>query len=227
MLVFVALWAHESHATRQNNLTYEIEDYSPRAHKILKDHGESALFKISLYDVNAFLPWREPIKRVSTRFFARRFSPVRPIRKFIRMGIYKKRPLSKYSDAKDFFASCHEGVPHTYVVLKNKLIFAESTSSPLQEKYRDKFSKHYLISDLKQSVRYAGEFKVYKNSRDQIVVVFDNASGTFRPASEHLPHLQGLLEHNFSEHGLTFVVRSYDQVIDPEQYFENELNDSI
>lgn len=209
---FILLLAISSQVQAQNNLIYNIEDYSPRAHKMLKDGGESALFKVKLKSVDDYLPWKEPIKKASRRFLARRLSPVRPLRKIIRMSIYRRIPSPRYSNPKDFFASCHEGVPHTYVVLKNKLIFAESTSFPWKEKYRDKFSKHYLISGLKRTVRYAGEFKVFKDSNQNIIVTFDNASGSFRPASEHLKHLKDLLEYNFSQPGLKFKVLSFDQM---------------
>ncbi len=220
-LVFLTLWSIESHAMKQGTLIYKIEDYSPRAHQILQDHGESALYKVSLRDANTYLPWKEPIKRASTRLLSQSFSPARPVMKIVRRGIYRKRPLSRYSDAKDFFSSFHENVPYTYAVLKDKLVFAESTNFPLKEKYRDKFSKHSLISGLKKHVRYAGEFRVFKDSlHEQVVVVFDNASGTFRPASEHLPNLKQLLEHNFAEEGLHFVIRSFDQVINTEELFQ-------
>lgn len=66
---------------------------------------------------------------------------------------------------------------------------------------------------------------MYKDNHGHVIVIFDNASGTFRSASEHLPNLQKLLEHNFPEQGLKFFVRSFDQVIDPPQLFDSEHQD--
>jgi hypothetical protein len=219
-LVFLFLYPLESQAMSEGMLGYQIEEYSPHAHEILDDHGESALYKVSIKDVSDFLPWTESIKRASTRILDKRYFPLRPILKVVRTGIYQQKPNFRYANAKDFFSSFHEDVPHTYVVLKNKLVFAESTNFPSKERYRDKYSKHYLISGLKNHVHYAGEFRVFRDSQHKnVAVIFDNASGTFRPASEHLVNLKNLLEHNFSQPGLYFAVRSFDEIIDPQDLF--------
>lgn len=107
-------------------------------------------------------------------------------------------------------------------MLEDRLVFTESTAFPLEEKKKDRLSKHYLISKFQSDVAYAGEMHIYQNPRNrELFLVFDNASGTYLPPSQYLPQLKQLLEYNFSGScdGVYFVTKPHDQKVDTKKLF--------
>lgn len=202
-------------------VTYEFQHFSPRAHELMEDHGWNALYKVDLSYVKDYLSAKLPIAPLHTHLIAKRVIPGKSYKLLSRYRALDEAVMATSADPKAFFGSFHEGVPHTYVILKDRLIFTESTSIPSQEKYKDKFSKHYFISGFKNHVYCAGEFYVYKNENGQeIFVVFDNKSGTFRPSEDLLPQLKELLSKNFSAPGLHFSTKHREQQIDKNKLFQ-------
>ncbi len=197
-------------------LDYEVQNYPRLIHKIIND-DHSEIYKISLDQVNNYLPFLEPIKKASVQSLDERLLPMKALIKLMRIGFRQEKNGQSFLTPLVFFYCLQEGVPYTYVVTDRHLIFAKSTHFPEKEKWRDKFSKHYFIAGLKKSVRYAGEFTIVKASDEyKVAVIFDNASGTFRPKTKHLSNLQNLLRHNFKQKNLLILVKKFNQDVDRE-----------
>jgi hypothetical protein len=206
------------------SLRFQIEQFSYRAHKMMGDHGKNVVYNVFINNVESYLPIEHPIKSRALRVINEKFSCTTKIIEIARQRILSLTPGIKRMHPKDFFGSLKEGRPYTYVILHDRLILTESTRIPMKEKYKDKFSKHYLISGLAKAVNYAGEIEVFKNFKtNEIFVVFDNASGTFKPWSELLSQLKKLLDSNFGQEksGLIFVVKPFEEKIDQEKLFSH------
>jgi len=189
------------------------------------DHGVNALYTIMLDNVDEFLPIKNGIKRKIVRLVSDGWLPGKPLVKYFRRRIYYRQGRLKWALAKDFFASLREGVPYTYVVLSHGLSFTESTHELVDEKFKNIFSKHYLISELTRKVNIAGEFYVYKNKHNHdVFLVFDNSSGTYRPPNSSLSNFEKLLSCNFdvTSDEIYFIVKSFEQKIDIEKLFRHE-----
>lgn len=200
------------------DLTYRIERFTPYAHYLMQDHGVNQVFKVLVNDVRDYLPQREKIKRTGVKLVAKGVLPGKCIISLIRHSILEPNDIVRSQSAKMFFGGLPENTPHTYALLENELIFTQTTAIPLRERYKDRFSKHFLISGMQKKVYFAGEFSVIKDKNTrEVFVIFDNASGTYRPKSEHLPNFQKLMEANFKEDGLHLLTRSFGQKIDRAQ----------
>lgn len=220
-IVFFALVSQPSFAGV--NLTYRVEGFSVRAHELMGDHGENELYKVPMNHVSDYLPQKESIKRRGVKLIAKRLLPGKSLVKLVHHVILMPNKNERSVSPKAFFGGLPEGIPHTYAIVRNKLIFTETTAFPEQEKYVDRFSKHFLITGCSKYVNFAGEFNVIKNKEtDEVFVVFDNASGTYKPKSEHLVNLKNLFDANFSDEGLYFVTKAYGQKISRKQLLEEK-----
>lgn len=115
--------------------------------------------------------------------------PIRVLKHFMLPAMTVESEIS----ANDFFRKLKLYQKYTYVVLPNKLALTETANEP-SEKYKDLASKHMLLSGLKKYVRYAGEMHLERDfSTGELVAIFDNASGTYRPPQEELGNLAQLL----------------------------------
>lgn len=101
---------------------------------------------------------------------------------------------------------------YTYVIDDNTWRFSETGEGF----FTDFASKHALLANGSEHVRYAGEFHPrpkygWNRIDDEWELVFDNGSGTYAPSADLLPNLQALMVHNFP--GLNIVTYDYK---DPE-----------
>jgi hypothetical protein len=81
-----------------------------------------------------------------------------------------------------------------------------------QQFFTDFASKHALLANGSESVRYAGEFHPrpkygWNRCDDEWELVFDNGSGTYAPTADLLENLKELLLYNFP--GLNVVTYDY------------------
>lgn len=97
------------------------------------------------------------------------------------------------ASATQFFSHLKMGQKYTYVVMPKKLVLTETCNEP-REHFKDLASKHMLLSGLRKHVRFAGEMHLEHSKDGRLEVIFDNASGTYRPPSEGLGKLAQLLE---------------------------------
>lgn len=78
---------------------------------------------------------------------------------------------------------------YTYCLNRETLVLAETRTDKNKSKIKDFFSKHGLLCD--QKVCAAGEMSFDKtHSNGNYKMVFDNASGTFRPSKDDLQVLK-------------------------------------
>lgn len=101
---------------------------------------------------------------------------------------------------------------YTYVIDENTWRFSETDV----KFFADFASKHALLANCCEYVRYAGEFHPrpkygWDRCDDEWELVFDNGSGTYAPSVELLVNLKELLEFNFP--GLNIVTYHHE---DPE-----------
>ncbi len=140
-----------------------------------------------------------------------------------RRAIYHKQHYQLKDRPRDIFVNLSENTPHTFALTPNQLKFVESTATPLTEKAKDRFTKHYLISGLKREVHFAGEFFVYRDrAKNEVHVVFDNNSGTYTPDTSYLEQLKKVLELNFKDEGLFFHVKKFNQKVLVEKMMAGE-----
>jgi hypothetical protein len=202
-----------NNTTASQDLIYQIEKFSPISNRIIGGHEKNAIYSIFIEDVYKFLPTTYTIqKKIINKI--NKSSHWKSIIKFARNSILTPIMITNRIDAKKFFGALKERVPYTYVVLGNMIKITEAPIIPTKERFKNAFSKHYLISSLAHSVHYAGEIHIVKNSfKDEIFVIFDNASGTYKPADELLSSLKELLRKNFNtlNDGLYFMTRSFEQ----------------
>lgn len=97
---------------------------------------------------------------------------------------------------------------YTYVIDDTTWRFSETG----HRFFTDFASKHALLANGSEYVRYAGEFhprpkQGWKTGDDQWELVFDNGSGTYAPAADLLKNLTELLVFNFP--GLNIVTYDY------------------
>ncbi len=97
---------------------------------------------------------------------------------------------------------------YTYVIDNNTWRFSETG----QQFFTDFASKHALLANGSESVRYAGEFHPrpkygWNRCDDEWELVFDNGSGTYAPTADLLENLKELLLYNFP--GLNVVTYDY------------------
>lgn len=214
------LFVHHSYS---DTINFKVKVYSNVADKLMKDHGLNGLYKVPLTDVDYYLPELFSIKRRSLKLIDRRLVPGKTALSVLEHCKCERSHMEKQATSYQLFSSLREEVTHTYVILDNKLIFTESTDNPILENAKDKLTKHYLLSKLKYHVRYSGEFHVYKNN-DDIYVIFDNSSGTYRPDTKYLPQLSLLLNKNFNKKPgsgdrIFFMTKSFNQKLDKEKIF--------
>lgn len=218
-IFFALLLSSNSYADAE--VSYQAKEIAPFAHKLMHDNGVNALYFVVLKDVEQFLPKKLPIKKSSVRIA----NHIRPFK--IGVGaahhkIFKTASSIKHANASEFFRSFRENVPYTFAIVDSELRFTESTALPFLEKYRDRFSKHYLISGQRHRVNFAGEMRIIRNTdTDDVYLIFDNASGTYQPPSPSLSNLAELLRHNFggASQGTYFVTKAFNQQIDKEKLF--------
>lgn len=202
-------------------LKYEVEHFSPRAHQLMKDHGANAVYNVFIDQVADYLPDEHCIRYKTIRWIDKYVKPARHIIKTTRHHLLTSDQMRRQTDAYSFFNAFREHVPYTYVILHDRLIFTESTDKPNKEIYKDKMSKHYLISGLKSNVHFAGEMRVFKKSRKkELFIVFDNASGTYRPPTKLLPGVEKLMIANFKKSKqIHFITKSFEENINAEKLF--------
>lgn len=199
------------------NLEYHTKNFSKFARRLMHESGESEdskLYIVYLADVKTYLPEREKVKRKKINLMANRLIPGKTPICLARKMIYHSKQTLETKSALAFFSDLRKDQQHTYAILNDRIIFTETTNVPVQEKYKDKFSKHGLISGLKRKVHFAGEFKVVERD-DKITVIINNNSGTYRPKKENLNQLKKLLESNFLDERLDFIAQNYDENLEP------------
>lgn len=137
------------------------------------------------------------------------------LRKFIK--IMHKKTLSSSKDwwqinPYDFFIHLKTNTVYNYVILENELIIA-CTARSQDNFYKNKFSKHYFISGLKNNIYYGGQIMTYMKD-EKIIVLLNNASGTYKPHDQDLPQVINLLKYNFGDHDyLIFKAKSFNKPI--------------
>ena len=87
---------------------------------------------------------------------------------------------------------------YTYVIDDNTWRFSETGEGF----FTDFASKHALLANGSEHVRYAGEFHArpkhgWNRQGEEWELVFDNGSGTYAPSADLLGNLQALIEYNF------------------------------
>jgi hypothetical protein len=97
---------------------------------------------------------------------------------------------------------------YTYVIDDNTWRFSEAGN----QFFTDFASKHVLLANCSEHVRYAGEFHLrpkygWDKRDDEWELVFDNESGTYAPKADLLVNLKELLLFNFP--GLNIVTFDY------------------
>jgi len=196
---------------------------------MMHEHSKKARYWISLQEVSAYLPVQHDIKRGSIKLIEQRLVPGKTPLKILSHITYHSKDVSRVRRTKEIFGKLVEDKPHTYVILPDRLIFTESTNIPSSEFMKDKFTKHFLISGLVRKVSYSGEFFVYKNiSNQEVFVVFDNSSGTYKPSTELLPEVKKLLDINLnsatddSREKIYIVTKSFSQKIDKNKLFNHD-----
>ena len=214
--IFIISFCSTSLSARE--MTFYLKEFSNMAHKWIAETGKG-LYIVPLDHVSDYLDDKFPIQLTSIRVMDNRILPGKSLVKLARHIIFHSTGDAKITETTKFFASLTLGRPHTYVVTKNQLIFAESTANPVEERVKDKISKHYVISHMASKVQCAGEFFVYRNANDDIHVVFDNASGTYRPNSEVMLKLKNLLDDNLADQGIYIHVKTFEQKVDVEKMF--------
>jgi hypothetical protein len=115
------------------------------------------------------------------------------------LGRKGRRKMEYLSTSQDFLRMIKCGVHrgsmrvYTFVILDSGLFFSETGARMA----RDVLSKHALHANAEARVRYAGTFRcVFTKGQDMIIVV-DNDSGTYRPAGEHLELVRKIFQINF------------------------------
>ena len=98
---------------------------------------------------------------------------------------------------------------YTYVIDDHTWRFSETD----RQFFADFASKHALLANGSEYVRYAGEFHLrpkygWENWDDEWELVFDNGSGTYSPHANLLTNLKNLLLFNFP--GLNIVTYDYE-----------------
>jgi len=210
-----------------HDVVYQTAKYPQLAHKLMGDHGRNAVYHVDLVGVLDFFPVHQAIKAKRVQKLHKAPTVVRKVVKTYRSWLFRPDPGPRQVDPRIFFDSLAKGLPYTYVVLDDKLSFTESTADPKKEKFKNRFTKHYPLSGLREEVNFAGEFYIYKNPKNQdIFLVFDNASGTYQPPPELLPRLRKLLKANFyhPRNHLYFVTKTFEQKIDQAKLFAHAKN---
>jgi len=108
----------------------------------------------------------------------------------------------------DRTTQCIKPCVYTYIIDDNKWRFSETNA----QFFADFASKHALLANGSEYVRYAGEFHPrpkygWDRWDDEWELVFDNGSGTYTPKADLLINLKELLLFNFP--GLNVVTYDY------------------
>ncbi len=214
------------HVSAQSVVVYK-KNFSPVAGHLMHDENKKALYWTALHDVPEYLPEKHKIKRKAIKLIDDRLLPGKTPLKVARHFMNDKKSVQIVESLKNIFEILEENKPHTYVISHDRLIFTESTSNPSLELFKDKFSKHFLISGLAKSVNYSGELHIYKNPANrEVFAVFDNSSGTYQPPTELLPQVQQLLDLNLNRNSgqekLYIITKSYKQKIDISKLFSHD-----
>ncbi len=218
--IFILSFASASFADKM--LTYRVKELSRTAHFFLGDDGHLALYQMPL-QWSELLQQSFDIKRLAIeRIHSHRLPGKSLIRGFSRL-FFAKEGKDYQLNPYVFFNSLEEGQPHTYAIVDEMLVFAESSVKPQLEKAKDFYSKHYIISGMSKKVNFAGEFYVYKSdATKEIFVVFDNASGTYRPDATALTSLEELLRLNFADKNVHIHVKSFNEDVHVPSLFSHQ-----
>jgi len=108
----------------------------------------------------------------------------------------------------DQISQCIKPCVYTYVIDDNTWRFSQTDA----QFFTDFASKHALLADCSEYVRYAGEFHPrpkygWNRSDDEWELVVDNGSGTYAPIADLCVNLKELLLFNFP--GLNIVTYDY------------------
>lgn len=228
-IVILALLCSPVHNLCAHTVTIHKNNFSCIAGHMMHEHSQKARYWISLYEVESYLPDQHDIKRHPVRLIEQRKVPGKTPLKILDHLTYGRKDVSRIRSTKKIFSKLLEDKPHTYVILPDRLIFTESTSLPSSEFMKDKFTKHFLISGLVSKVNYSGEFFVYKNkTNNEIFVVFDNSSGTYKPTTALLPQVQKLLHANLNSSSaedpdkIYIIAKAFNQKIDKVKLFNHD-----
>jgi hypothetical protein len=220
LLISLNIFFNSSHA-----LVIYKQNFCHFTEHIFHEHEHKARYVIDLHNLDDYLPERHTIKRTSIKLLDEHLLPGKNTIKLLYNLIYEKKYQVLNKNASNFFASLAENKPHTYVIVNDMLIFTESTACPSGEILKDKCTKHFLIAGLVKKVNYAGEFYIYKNKvNNEIFVVFDNSSGTYKPPSDILDKLHALLKSNLVGDNLYITTKNYKQKINIEKLFEHQVH---
>lgn len=223
----LALVGLASSSLSAREITYFKQEFTSVAHMLIGDSGYNSLYLMPMNNIDQYLSRKFPLQRTSLQAINRRHMPGKSLVRAACHAIYHHGGQALQNDAKNIFGWLNEGTPHTFAITKDKLVFVESASKEYSNKAKDIFTKHYVISGMKNNVRYAGEFFVHTNPKNgDVHVVFDNASGTYRPNGSILRHVKSLLEENFGGPGLHFHVKEYNQRINTLRLFADENADA-
>jgi hypothetical protein len=181
---------------------------------------------VPIYLQDHFQRWNTHYKAAQTIFQGPTSYAVRAVIRAGHRVLYARSTTNDFGvieDAKDALALLRSkamepkdsGRPHTFRVkpaIYTYVIAAEDNSIRFSETgaafFVDFVSKHALLSNCAEKVRYSGEFHPrpqggwdkFKNVQDEHVqweLVIDNNSGTYAPDPQILPALKELMEHNF------------------------------
>ncbi len=131
-ILFTLLFSSLGHT--YHDVLFQKEKFSWLAHKLMGDHGENAVYHVSLDDVSDFLPELHTIKRKHVQKMSQGPAPIKMVLKAYRRWLLSPdRGLDEVTP-RDFFGSFKEDVPYTYVILKDRFSFTESTADSHKEK---------------------------------------------------------------------------------------------
>ncbi|KAL7996792.1 putative C2 domain-containing protein [Plasmopara halstedii] len=170
---------------------------------------ESLAYIVQLHNVPLYLPndneWNKNYTKVQ-RVFASDHPEAPILREIVKKQhavVYKhEKKSTKYgylTSPDDFFHLVRNGMRHgkpvlfTYVITSQGWFFSETGAGF----FKDMLSKHMMHSNIAESVKYAGEFRIEEENDGTSKLVIDNNSGTYAPSSKILPQLKSLMENNF------------------------------
>lgn len=217
IIIFIVSISIKLSALNYDNLYYHIERYSSATQVLINDNED--IYHIYLKQVKDFLPHKNKIQQKKVLAIDNTI-----LRKFIKTMHKKTLSSSKewwQINPYNFFIHLKTNTVYNYVILKDELIIA-CTARSHDNFYKNKFSKHYFISGLKNSIYYGGQIMTYMKD-EKIIVLLNNASGTYKPHDQDLPQVINLLKYNFGDHDyLIFKAKSFNKPI----YQKDNLSDT-
>lgn len=177
-------------------LQYDYIPLSYMAQHIVGGDYKLGLYEIPLTEVNLYLPSSYELAREQYKMMAKRYSPLKVALKALRQTIYPGFKKHREMESKEFLDKLVSNNPYTYVITDDYMRFVETTQNVQEERSKDIMTKHFLISGMAKRARYAGQMWVKKNANNDIFLVLDNGSGTYRPCANELGKVRQLLEKN-------------------------------